>query len=84
MLREAYPMLGRFDDYILSYQVGALKPSAEIYREAIARAQCRPEECFFTDDILAYVEAAREQGIDAVQFLSLAQLESDLRTRGVL
>ena len=84
MLREAYPMLGRFDDCILSYQVGALKPSPAIYREAITRAQCRPEECFFTDDILAYVQAAREHGIDAVQFLSLGQLESELRSRAVL
>ncbi|MDQ2946178.1 MAG: HAD family phosphatase [Acidobacteriota bacterium] len=84
MLREAYPMLGRFDDHILSYQVGALKPSAKIYREAIARAHCRPEECFFTDDIPAYVEAAREHGIDAVQFLSLVQLESELQNRSLL
>lgn len=84
MLREVYPMLGRFDDHILSYRVGALKPSAKIYREAIARAHCRPEECFFTDDIPAYVEAAREHGIDAVQFLSLGQLESELQNRGIL
>ncbi|MDQ6759534.1 MAG: HAD family phosphatase [Acidobacteriota bacterium] len=84
MLRAAYPMLDRFDHHILSYEVGALKPSPKIYREALARAQCRPEECFFTDDIAAYVDAARQHGIDAVQFQSLAQLESDLLKRGIL
>lgn len=84
MLRAAYPMLDRFDDCVLSYEVGALKPSARIYREAIARAQCRPQECFFTDDIADYVDAARQHGMDAVQFLSLAQLESDLLNRGIL
>jgi glucose-1-phosphatase len=84
MLRDAYPLLRHFDDHVLSYQVGALKPSARIYQEAIARANCRPEECFFTDDIAAYTDAARQHRIDAVQFQSLAQLESELRKRAVL
>jgi epoxide hydrolase-like predicted phosphatase len=83
MLQEAYPLLRHFDDYVLSYQVGAAKPEAKIYREAIARAECRPEECFFTDDLAPNIEAAREHGIDAVQFLSAEQLECELRARGL-
>jgi len=68
---------------VLSYEVKAMKPSPAIYREAIARAQCRPEECFYTDDIPAYVEGARREGIDAVQFQSCAQLERDLAAREI-
>ncbi len=83
MLQEAYPLLRHFDDFVLSYQVGAAKPEAKIYREAIARAQCRPEECFFTDDLAPNIEAAREHGMDAVQFLSAEQLECELRARGL-
>ena len=49
----------------------------------IARAQCRPEECFYTDDIAEYVEGARKQGIDAVQFLSGEQLQRELTARDV-
>jgi glucose-1-phosphatase len=63
--------------------VGAMKPSPKIYQAAIEAAQCAPEECFFTDDIPAYVEAAREHGIDAVQFQSCEQIQRELRTRGV-
>lgn len=84
MLEQSYPILKHFDDYVLSYRVGAVKPSARIYQEAIARARCRPEECFFTDDVAAYVEGARQQGMDAVQFQSAAQIEEELRARGVL
>lgn len=84
MLRERYPLLNRFDDFVLSYQVGALKPEDEIYQEAIARAGCKAEECFFTDDIAINVDAARKNGMDAVQFLSAEQLERDLRARGAL
>ena len=81
MIRENYPLMRHFDEFVLSYEVGALKPAPKIYREAIARAGCRPEECFFTDDIADYVEAARREGIDAVQFLSTEQLEDELRAR---
>lgn len=80
---KAYPLLRHFDDYVLSYQVGAAKPEAKIYREAISRAQCNPEECFFIDDLTVNVEAAREHGMGAIQFLSAGQLDLDLRARGL-
>jgi glucose-1-phosphatase len=83
MVRQSYPMLRHFHDLVLSYEVKAMKPSPAIYREAIARAECRPEECFYTDDIAAYVEGARRAGIDAVQFESCAQLERELAARGI-
>jgi epoxide hydrolase-like predicted phosphatase len=84
MVKQTYPLLRHFDDFVLSYEVGAAKPEAKIYREAIARAQCSPEECFFIDDLAVNVEAAREHGMDAIQFLSGAQLDLELRARGLL
>jgi glucose-1-phosphatase len=83
MVRRNYPVLRHFDDLVLSYEVKAMKPAPAIYQEAIARARCRPEECFYTDDIPAYVEGARRQGIDAVQFESCAQLERELAAREI-
>ena len=83
MVREAYPILRHFDDFVLSYEVKAMKPEPAIYREAIARAECRPEECFYTDDIAAYVEGARRHGIDAVQFQSCEQLQRELAARDI-
>src|SRR5262245_6586655 len=83
MIRERYPFVRHFHDLVLSHEVKAMKPSPRIYREAIARAGCTAAECFFTDDIAAYVEAARKEGIDAEQFVSLEKLEKDLRIRGV-
>lgn len=83
MAQERYPLLRHFDGFVLSYEVGAMKPSPAIYREAIARAGCRPEECFYTDDIGKFVDAARQEGMDAVQFLSREQLEAELAARGI-
>ncbi len=84
MIRDKYPIMRHFDHCVLSYEVGAMKPAPEIYREAVAKAGCSPGEIFFTDDIAMNVEAAREHGIDAVQFQSLPQLEDDMRSRGIV
>jgi FMN phosphatase YigB (HAD superfamily) len=83
MIRENYSLLRHFHSLVLSYEVGAMKPSPLIYQRAIECAGCLPQECFFTDDIQAYVEGAIAQGIDAVQFQSAAQIEAELRKRGV-
>lgn len=84
MIQNAYPLLRHFHEFVLSYEVRAAKPEARIYRAAIARAQCEAQECFFVDDLAGNVEAAREHGIDAVQFLSARQLEDELRSRGLI
>jgi glucose-1-phosphatase len=83
MLEVNYPILRLFEHRVLSYQVGAMKPSPIIYETAIAKAGCKPRECFFTDDVAAYVEAACLCEMDAVQFQGQEQLERDLRARGV-
>lgn len=74
MVRENYPLLRHFDHYVLSHEVGAMKPSPQIYEAAIAAAQCKAEECFFTDDIAAYVEGARKAGMRSEQFRSYEQI----------
>jgi len=83
MLRHRLPALRHFHRSVLSYEVKAMKPRPEMYRAALEAAGCRPEECFYTDDIPAYVEAARALGIDAVQFESAAQIERELAARGI-
>jgi FMN phosphatase YigB (HAD superfamily) len=83
MIAERYSILRHFHDLILSYKVGAMKPSPAIYEAALAKANCQPEECFFTDDILDYVKAARTAGFQAVQFLSHEQLLLDLDGLGI-
>jgi putative hydrolase of the HAD superfamily len=84
MIQRAYPMVRHFHEYVLSYEVKAMKPRREIFERAIERAGCRPEECFYTDDIAEYVEAAQRLGIDAVRFQSAEQLEAELRMRAIL
>lgn len=83
MLEANYPILRLFEQRVLSNEVGAMKPSPIIYERAVELAGCRPGECFFTDDVAVYVEGARACGLDAVQFHSQAQVERELRARGL-
>lgn len=83
MIRETYPHLSHFHDYVLSHEVGAMKPHPDIYAAAIQAAQCDPQECFYTDDIQAYVDGARQVGIQAFQFQSHEALLGQFDTLGI-
>lgn len=82
-LRQTHTMFRHFHHLVLSYEVKAMKPQPRIFQAAIALAGCRPEECFYTDDIADYVAAAQNLGIDAVRFESLPQLQGELTARGI-
>lgn len=82
-LKRNYPILDHFDAYVLSHEVQAMKPLPAIYEAAIRAAGCRPEECYFTDDVAEFVEGARRHGIDAVQFQGAAHAMEQLSARGV-
>lgn len=77
-IREKFPILRHFSDFVVSYEVGFVKPAPEIFQVAVEKAKCLPEECFFTDDREGNVEGARKFGINAVQFISPEQFEEDL------
>ncbi len=77
-IKQNFPVLQYFDDFVLSYEVGFLKPSKEIFQIAVEKAGCLSEECFFTDDIKANVEGAKKFGINAVQFISAEQFKNHL------
>ncbi|HWC99730.1 MAG TPA: HAD family phosphatase [Candidatus Sulfopaludibacter sp.] len=84
MIRETYGgLLRHFHALVLSYEAKAMKPARAIFERAVEAAGCRPEECFYTDDIAAYIEAARTLGIDAVQFESAEQIQRELTARGI-
>jgi glucose-1-phosphatase len=83
-IRPRYPLLRHFDAFTLSWEVQAMKPDERIFAAAVANGQCRPEECFFTDDVPRYIEGARAYGIDAEVFTGEADLRGHLERRGLL
>ena len=84
MIQRNYTAVAHFDAHILSCRVGAMKQAGEMYRQAVRQAGCEPSECFYTNDVEEFVEGGRRCGLDAVQFRGAAQLEAELRRRGML
>lgn len=83
-IERNFPILRYFDNCVLSYQTGFTKPSQEIFQIAIEKAGCSAEECIFTDDREGNVAGAIEAGINAFQFISPAQFESELKARNLI
>lgn len=69
-----------FDVYVNSAHVGLRKPDPAIFRLTLDRLDVAPQQAILLDDRLHNVDAARELGIHAIQFVdpatSLAQLEA--------
>lgn len=68
---------------LLSFEFGAMKPSASFFRAAIDAAGCEPAQTFFVDDRIEHVQAARSCGLDAIVFTSAQDLGHQLSNRGV-
>jgi len=82
-VRERFDVLKPFDDFVLSCRAGAMKPDAPIYEAALRTIHCEPADCFYTDDIPAYIDAGREYGLDAEVFTNTPALVFQLQSRGI-
>jgi putative hydrolase of the HAD superfamily len=81
---EKYDFLKHFNEIILSFEVGSVKPEVKIY-QAVERASGFPSEThFYIDDIQEYVDAAKKIGWDAVRFENYEKLTADLKERNIL
>lgn len=77
------PVFALFDAVTLSFEVGALKPEAAIYRDALRKLSLPPEECVFIDDIPEYADGASALGIRGIRFSGPARLREELGELGV-
>jgi len=77
-LRENFDWLELFDFKTFSAEVRLIKPDPAIYEHTLRGLGVRAGETLFVDDREINVLAARELGIHALQFRSVAELRRDL------
>jgi putative hydrolase of the HAD superfamily len=82
-IRDRYNVLDRFDDLVLSFEIKAVKPAPEIYEAALKKIHCELGECFYTDDIPAYIDSGRRHGLDAEVFTTVDSMRTQLAVRGI-
>jgi glucose-1-phosphatase len=77
-IRRKYPFFSGFDGYILSYEIGAMKPHAKIYEALETMAGRSGPDIFYIDDRAENVEAGASRGWQIVLH------ESPQKTRAAL
>jgi glucose-1-phosphatase len=63
-----YPIVHSFDEWILSFEVGAKKPKKRIFEMVSEKMDVESGEVFYVDDIAEYVDAARACGFQGMVF----------------
>jgi FMN phosphatase YigB (HAD superfamily) len=68
---------------VASFRVGAVKPTAEIYREAERRLGLEPAETVFVDDLAPNVAGAEARGWRAIHHVGASATRRQLSALGV-
>jgi epoxide hydrolase-like predicted phosphatase len=67
-----------FDDVVLSYKHGILKPQLEIFEMSAKRLEVKTDECIFVDDSSSHCKGARQAGMKAIFYQDFSQMKADL------
>lgn len=76
--RQHFHVLGAFDQYFLSYEMGLIKPDPAYFHHVLDGLQTAANDCLFIDDRPENVQSAREIGMNALVFESVDGLKKDL------
>lgn len=83
ILTAKYDFNKYFDGIIISAEVKALKPSAEIYEILFSKFNLKPQECVFFDDLKENVEGAKKAGMEAEVFTDASSARRFLKNLSV-
>ena len=82
--REKYDFFHLLDDYVISGEVGMIKPEPEIFELLLNKIGRPAKECLFIDDALVNIQQAQKMGFATVHFQSPEQLQEELRALHLL
>jgi len=82
-IKKKFPEIFIFDEYVLSFEVGFMKPHPQIYKEALKKAEFPAKECVFIDDREENIEAATKLGINGIHLGPQTDLEAILKELGL-
>lgn len=77
-LWNSYDFFKLFDGRVISYEVGLRKRDGGLFEYLLQKYGLKAEECVFTDDVPAIIEAGKKAGIPAFVFTDVPNLRKDL------
>ncbi len=82
-IKKRFPQIFLFDEYILSYKVGSVKPEEKIFRIALEKSEADPQNILFIDDTEENIRAAAKKGMKTIHFNSRTNLKAELEKFGI-
>lgn len=83
-IEKKFDIMKIFDEVILSFAVGAMKPERLIFEHAVKRAGSDKSAVLYIDDREDLIREANEFGIESIRFEGADKLKEALKERGVL
>lgn len=83
-IRNKFDIINIFDEVILSFEVGAIKPERKIFDELVRRAGGAREKLFYIDDREDLIAAASGMGIESVRFENVYKLRDLMKEKGII
>jgi glucose-1-phosphatase len=80
---DRYPIVHLFDEWILSFEVGAKKPKKRIYDAIFEKMDVRPHEVFYIDDVEEYVVMARRMGMNGLVYKEVGDLQHAVQAMSI-
>jgi len=81
---KKFDILKIFDEIILSFAVGAIKPEKIIFEDAVRRAGGDKAAVLYIDDREDLIKEAALFGIESIKYENSEKLERDLKEKGVV
>jgi putative hydrolase of the HAD superfamily len=82
-VKKKFPVIGIFDEVILSFLVGAIKPDKAIFEDVIRRAGGNRTKILYIDDREDLVKEATALGIDSIRYEGSENLTKALQEKGI-
>jgi HAD superfamily hydrolase (TIGR01509 family) len=80
----AWPLFGLFERCFASFEMGMLKPDAEVFEHVCSELGAEPGSILFLDDNVLNVEAAEWVGLQAVRTRGVQEARAALVSAGVI
>lgn len=81
--RQFAKTLDLMDGFVLSHEVGHIKPAREFFLACSKISAAEPGSCIFIDDVAENIDGARSVGLQGLLYQDTATLVEDLKTLGV-
>lgn len=82
-VKKKFPEVLFFDKYVVSYEVGFMKPHPRIYEAALEEAGTKPEESVFIDDREENIIAAEKLGFQTILLNPDTNLRDEFQKKGM-